>query len=87
MDHFGGITLETYSLFKEVPKCNVGSGQSVLLWEDDGNGQPLVHPYPELHSFAIRNNTSLADMATYQDFSQHLHLQISTYFSLTENIP
>lgn len=70
--------LKLIPLYKEVATCQVDSGQTVLFWKDNWNGQAMIVKYPELHSFAIKNNITLAEMSNPQDLSEQFHIPLSS---------
>lgn len=42
--------------FKQAAICNIGSGNSILFWHDPWQDLPLSQQYPDLYSFAIKEN-------------------------------
>lgn len=69
--------LKLIPLYKEVAQCTTGSGQTVWFWSDKWSGQPLDEQYPELHSFAIKNNSTVAELASSQNLAEHFHRPLS----------
>ena len=43
--------IKLFGLFKSMTTCEVNSGNSALLWEDNWNGPILKLKIPELHYF------------------------------------
>jgi hypothetical protein len=48
--------LRLLSTFKGIAQVHLGTGDTVLFWDDLWNGQIMKLKYPELYSFAINKS-------------------------------
>ena len=70
--------LKLIPLFKEVAHSTVGTGETTLFWTDNWHENPLAHQYPELHSFVIDGQCSVAHMKQSLDIMQQFHTPLSS---------
>jgi hypothetical protein len=52
-------------------------GRSILFWQDTWNGRTLKLEFPELFSFAKKDNISLHDVMVSEQFQDLFHLPLS----------
>jgi hypothetical protein len=78
--------LRLLNTFKGIIQAHLGSGDTILFWDDLWNGQILKFLYPQLHSFAI-NGSIIVKEALNLGFLQdlfHLLLSQEAYEQLCE---
>jgi hypothetical protein len=71
-----GIT-KHLDTFKDIASANLGSGDTILFWDDMWNGQILKISYPKLHSFAIDNQISVKSIVRAENLHSMFHLPLS----------
>jgi hypothetical protein len=54
--------------YKGIVEVEAGSGETILFWKDLCNGRILKLQYPELHSFVINEDISLATVRSEVSF-------------------
>ena len=63
--------------FKQISRCTIGNGQTVLFWKDTWNDLNLQSTLPHLHSFAPNDEQSVQDFFGENDWTEHFHLPLS----------
>ena len=63
--------------YKSMALCQVGNGQTVMIWEDTWNSQACRVKYPELHSFRIKDNPSYMEFMDRPILIENFHLPLS----------
>jgi hypothetical protein len=63
--------------YKVIAEVEAGSGETILFWKDLWNGRILKLQYPELHSFAINQDISLAAVRNEVAIQEIFHLPLS----------
>jgi hypothetical protein len=60
-----------------MSRVEVNNGKSCMLWEDLWGTEPIIHKFPELHSFVKKQHISFAEGAIVTPFHRFFHLPIS----------
>lgn len=78
--------LKLLPLYKQNATCQLGNGGTNLLWHDNWCGQPVRQMFPQLHSFVINDNQTVASWINSKDSSQFFHtpLLAQAYSQFTE---
>lgn len=63
--------------FKQISRCTIGSGQTVLFWKDNWTGHNLQSTLPHLHSFAVNDEQYFLDFYGEHDWTEHFHMPLS----------
>ena len=63
--------------FKQISKCSIGSGQSILCWSDTWLEQQLQSLLPHLHSFALHEDQSVLSFFQEENWIDQFHLPLS----------
>lgn len=69
--------LKHLSTFKQHAICKAGQGNTVMFWTDNCQDLPLQLKYPELHSYAIKQNISLHSVLQTTDIGLLFHRPMS----------
>lgn len=69
--------LELLPEFKASASCKLGEGSTIPFWHDKWLDDPLIHKYPELHSFAMDDSKSLAMVRSSGDITDLFHRPLS----------
>ena len=82
--------LKLLPTFKAHTRCKAGRGDTLLFWSDKWLNMLVNTQFPELHSFAITANITLAEAQQYEDLSTMFHrplsLQAYNQFNALHNI-
>jgi hypothetical protein len=65
------------NIFKGIANAQLGSGDTILFWEDMWNGHIMKISYPELHSFGIDGHVSVKTMLSVDTLHSMFHLPLS----------
>jgi hypothetical protein len=64
--------------YRSITTIQIGNGQSSLFWKDFwSNGHNLCDQFPQLYSFALNEDVTVADMAIVPDLSSFFALPMS----------
>lgn len=63
--------------FKSVASCKVENGSSVLLWSDKWSDDTCLSMFPELHSFAIREDITVRQACHLEELEALFHRPLS----------
>lgn len=69
--------LKLLDKFKGMARVEVNNGKSCMLWEDLWGIEPVIHKFPELHSFVKKQHISFAEGAIVTPFHRLFHLPLS----------
>jgi hypothetical protein len=65
--------------YRSITSCKIGDGQSVLFWKDFWRGDELVcNKFSRLHSYALNEDMTVAQIAATEDLFSALALPISS---------
>jgi hypothetical protein len=63
--------------YKGIAQVSFGSGDTILFWNDIWNGRVLKFTYPELFSFATKENVTLKEVLASVSFQINFQLPLS----------
>jgi hypothetical protein len=63
--------------FKGIVQAHLGSGDTILFWDDLWNGQILKFLYPQLHSFVINGSITVKEALNLEFLQDLFHLLLS----------
>jgi hypothetical protein len=63
--------------YKGIAQVSFGSGDTILFWNDIWNGRVLKFTYPELFSFATKENVTLKEVLASVSFQSNFQLPLS----------
>jgi hypothetical protein len=69
--------LKLLNTFKGIAQAQLGSGESILFWEDIRNGQILKSSFLELHSYVLNGNISVKTALHMDSLEDLFHLPLS----------
>lgn len=69
--------LKSLDKFKGIARVEINNGKSCLLWKDLWGTEPVIHKFPELHSFAKKEHISFAEGAAVSPFHRLFRLPLS----------
>ena len=70
--------MKMFELFKDKTICEVKSGNSTRLWEDNWNGDIMKMKFPELHSYNQQENMTSWAAKSVENYYSLFQLPLST---------
>jgi hypothetical protein len=64
--------------YRVVTTCKIGSGESILFWDDKWKGETMAVRFPRLFSFTKDKLQSVKDFCDMEDLTDGFHLPLST---------
>jgi hypothetical protein len=69
--------LKILTTYKGINSATVGLGDTTLFWKDLWNGKILQLSYPQLFSFVVNENTTVAGVYFMEFIQDHFTLPLS----------
>src|SRR4051812_3216668 len=69
--------LKLTASYKQWNNCNIGKGNTILLWWDDCGHGLMKDVHPELFSYVIHHNQTLEKFSLHQDITEIFHIPLS----------
>ncbi|TVU04883.1 hypothetical protein EJB05_48023, partial [Eragrostis curvula] len=69
--------LRLYAQYKEIAKCQIGMGDTVLFWGDQWSEQIMASKYPQLFPFAKNRNISVKAVMENEELNNLFHLPLT----------
>lgn len=64
--------------YKEIAKCTIGNGNTIMLWQDRWSEHILQNQFPELFSFAAQQDIFIKDTLDKIDLLELFHTPLYT---------